>query len=270
MGMNSDFWSDPTRARVLGGRYPINVLLSADTEMKTSFEDLRGLGFSVLTWTQSRPSGPINAAVRELRGILQEYPKQAGEGVFFICHSRGGLVARKYLEGPEKLTRALITISTPHRGTSMARWAVYISPLASAMTHLLDNFSRKEADTAFRKIAGFLGSSGLRELLPESNFYRELKDEKVRGVKYVSTGGTNPDLFRALAVPLPEMLAKVVPEKMFPEEMKDGRGDGLVSAESSVLPYADEHRNFPLNHASIIFNRRVRDFIVGTVQSIYS
>jgi len=268
LGMDADFWTDPARARVLGGRYPLSALLGEDVEMRTSYQDFEGLGFSVLTWSQSRPAGPIAAAVRELGQILLKYPEQAHQGVLFICHSRGGLVARKYLEAGADTTRAVLTVSTPHGGTSLARWAAFISPLATAVTRLLKNFDKREADTAFRKILRFLGSSGLKELLPGSDFYKRLRDEKAKGAKYISIGGTDPDLFRALALPLPQLLASAVPEKMFPEEMRDGRGDGLVSVASSVLPYADEHFNFPLNHASIIFHRGVRDLIIAAVQSV--
>ncbi|MFI5294580.1 MAG: esterase/lipase family protein [Thermodesulfovibrionales bacterium] len=267
IGMDADFWTDPARARVLGGRYPLSALLGDDVEMRTSYQDFEGLGFGVLTWSQTRPAGPIAAAVRELRHILLEHSSDAREGLLFICHSRGGLVARKYLESGADTTRAVLTLSTPHGGTSLAKWAVFMSPLATAVTRLLKNFDKREADTAFRKILRFLGSSGLKELLPGSDFYRRLRDEKAKGAKYISIGGTDPDFFRALALPLPQLLAGAVPEKMFPEEMRDGRGDGLVSAASSVLPYADEHRNFPLNHASIIFDKEVRDFLIEAVQS---
>jgi pimeloyl-ACP methyl ester carboxylesterase len=267
LGMGADFWADPARARVLGGRYPLIALLGKDVEMRTSYQDLEGLGFSVLTWSQVRPAGPISVAVGELRQILMKYSEQTRKGVLFICHSRGGLVARKYLEAGADTTRAVITLSTPHGGTSLAKWAVFMSPLAKAVTSLLKNFDKKEADTAFRKILRFLGSSGLKELLPGSDFFRRLRDEKANEVKYVSIGGTDPNLFRALALPLPQLLAGAVPATMFPKEMRDGLGDGLVSVASSVLPYADEHLNFPLNHASIIFHRGVRDFIIATVQS---
>ena len=268
LGMNAGFWADPARARVLGGRYPLSALLGKDIEMRTPYQDLEGLGFGVLTWTQSRPAGPIAVAVRELRQILKEHPECAREGVLFICHSRGGLVARKYLEAGADTTRAVITISTPHGGTSLAKWAVFMSPLATAATRFLKNFDTRETDTAFRKILRFLESSGLKELLPTSDFYKGLRDEKAKGVKYVSIGGTDPNLLKALALPLPQLLASVVPEKMFPEEMRDGRGDGLVSAASSVLSYAAEHRNFPSNHASIIFDKGVREYILATVKSI--
>jgi pimeloyl-ACP methyl ester carboxylesterase len=268
LGMNADFWSDPSRARVLGGRYPLRILLGTDAEEETTFQDLLRMGWSVLTWSQSRPAGPIAAAVRELGEILDEFQKETREGVFFVCHSRGGLVARKYLEDPASAVRGVVTISTPHAGTSMARWAAFLSPGASVMMRLLGGTDKKETNTALRKILGFLGSRGLKELLPESDFYQGLKDKKRRGIKYVSIGGTAPDLLRALAVPLPELLAKAVPDRVLPEEMRAGRGDGLVSAASSVLPYADEHLDFPLNHASIAFDRRVRRHIIRVAKAI--
>jgi pimeloyl-ACP methyl ester carboxylesterase len=268
LGMNADFWSDPSRAKILGGRYPLRLLLEGDSKMETSFQDFSRRGFGVITWSQARPAGHIAAAVRELGEILDELREETKGGVLLICHSRGGLVARKHLESNARAIRAVVTVSTPHGGTSIARWAAFLSPAASVIKRLLGNVDRRASDTALRKILEFLGSSGLKELLPESNFYKGLKDERVGGIKYVSIGGTNPDLLRALAVPLPELLSSVVPESIFPEEMRDGRGDGLVSAASSVLPYADEHLNFPLNHASIVFDKGVREHIAATAESI--
>ena len=268
MGVNADFWTDPSRAKVLGAKYPLQILLPGDMEPVTSYADLAQLGFSVLTWSQARPAGPIGKAVTELRQILEEYAGHGRNGVVFICHSRGGLVARKYLEDPAGPPRMVITIATPHAGTSMAKWAAFISPLASALGKVIDNMGKREADTAFRRILRFLGSSGLRELLPGSAFYTGLKDARKRDVRYVSIGGTNPDLLKAVAVPLPELLRKIIPESIFPEEMRDGLGDGLVSAASSVLPYGDQHRNYTMNHASLLFDKTVRDFIAEAVRPL--
>jgi hypothetical protein len=53
---------------------------------------------------------------------------------------------------------------------------------------------------------------------------------------------------------------------MFPDEMKTGKGDGLVSAESSMMPWADEHCNFDCNHAEILFNQGARDNIIRAVE----
>ncbi|MDA8431825.1 MAG: hypothetical protein M0Z60_02555 [Nitrospiraceae bacterium] len=259
IGVNADFWAEPSRARVLGGKYPLSILLPKGAEPVTSYTDLARLGFSVLTWSQSRPAGPIAIAVAELRGIMSEYSRFGRNGILLVCHSRGGLVARKYLEECE-LPKLVVTIATPHQGSSMAKWAAFISPLASALRQALDNIGKKDADTALRRILGFLGSEGLRELLPGSAFYEGLNDTK-KAARYISIGGTDPDLLKSAAVAIPELLMKVIPERIFPEEMRAGEGDGLVTAASSVLPYGDEHRDYQLNHASLLFDREVRNFI---------
>lgn len=268
MGMNMKAWADPASAKILGGKYPLRLLLYGNNELITSFEDLRGLGFSLLTWTQSRPVGPMHTAVEELRELLEEHKEHTGNGIIFICHSRGGLITRKYLEAGPAPLRGLLTLATPHLGTSMARWPVFVSPLTSLMYQLSKGLSRREIDTAFQRILGFLSSSGLRELLPESDFFSGLTDTKKEGARYISVGGTNPDLIRPILPGLPELLARVVPGWIIPEEMKEGMGDGLVTAASSRLPFADEHRDFPVNHAAILFDRRVRDYISEAVASM--
>lgn len=49
-------------------------------------------------------------------------PDHADAKVIFICHSMGGLIARWYLDrdGGAEITRALITLGTPHRGALKA------------------------------------------------------------------------------------------------------------------------------------------------------
>ncbi len=268
MGMDASAWSNPSEARILAGKYPMSVLVDKPyTELNTSFSDLRGLGFSVLSWTQLRPSGMIETAVAELQELTGEYSKHAGNGIILICHSRGGLIARKYLENSYGSVRGLITLSTPHHGTSMAKWAVYLSPVAALLNQILKGVSKKEMDSALQRILGFFSSRGLRELLPESGFYSELKDKKQKGTKYVSIGGSNPDLLRAVSLSLPELISKVVPDIIIPEEMREGYGDGLVSAASSEMPHKDEHKNFHLNHAAVLFDREVRDYVIKTVGS---
>lgn len=268
MGMNADVWSNPAEARILGGKYPLRVLLyGVDAGMKTSYADLMDLGFTVLAWSQSRPAGPIKTAVAELSEVINEYRKHSEAGLILIGHSRGGLIARKYLENKDGAVKGLITIATPHHGSAMSKLAVYVSPLAIALNQLLGASRKKDVRSALQRVLAFLSSEGLRELLPDSEFYSGLRDEKQKDTFYLSIGGTNPNLFRIKSFAVPELIKKAVPYGLLPEEVREGQGDGLVSVSSSVLPYADEHRNFDDNHASILFDRNVRDYIVKTVES---
>jgi pimeloyl-ACP methyl ester carboxylesterase len=267
MGMDVRTWAEPSGARILGGRYPLSALAGPDVEIATSFQDLRNRGHSLLSWSQSRPVGPIMTAVAELDELLRRYREQASLGVIFVCHSRGGLVARKYLERPDIPVRVMITIATPHHGTSMARWAAILSPVAAAVNQLIDMTGR-DFTSAFRQMLGFLGSPGLKELLPGSRFYSGLKDTDRKGTFLVSVGGTNPDLLRAVSISLPDLIGRVLPDAVVPEEMREGMGDGVVSAASSVLPYADEHLNVHLNHGALLFDNEVRSLVIRTVESV--
>ncbi len=210
---------------------------------------------------------PVHYAVQELRHLMEDHAAHARNGILFICHSPGGLVARKYPETWPTPVRSLITMATPHHSTSMARWPVYVSPLTSLLYQVLKGFSKGQIDLVLERVLGFLSSSGLRELLPESHYYSGLKDSKQGGTRYISIGDTNPDLLKPVLPSLPELLSRVVPDIIVPAEMREGYGDGLVRTASSRLSYSNEHRNFPVNHASVLFDRAVRHYIVKSAAS---
>lgn len=270
MGMDSILWTGPSEARILGGKYPLKVLLrGTDSDMRTAYTDLKERGFPLITWNQKRPAGPIAVAVSELREVVDYSRRYAGSGIFLVCHSRGGLIARKYLEhGEEPLVRGLVTLATPHRGSTMAKWAGVLSPMASLLTQVLGNIGKKDTSPSFQRVLRFLGGKGLKELLPESRFYKNLKDTRRKGMRCLSVGGTKPDLVRFGEVSLAGVLARIAPDMIIPEELKDGLGDGMVSAASSVLPYADAHYNFHVNHAAILFDKGVRDRIIEMGESL--
>ncbi|MFF5489285.1 esterase/lipase family protein [Streptomyces virginiae] len=59
---------------------------------------------------------------RELGQWRKSAPERRDARVIFVCHSMGGLVARWYVEclGGHEITRHLITLGTPHRGSMNA------------------------------------------------------------------------------------------------------------------------------------------------------
>jgi hypothetical protein len=138
-------------------------------------------------------------------------------------------------------------------------------------------------------VLDFLKSKALKELLPESSFLKSLKDGPLDRIYYVSLGGTKPTLFslyrwrwnsvsegkskRWFLTPeelfsMPEILRKVIPNKFYPAEITDGKGDGLVSAESAKIPWCHEHYNCSLNHAQMLFDKNVRDLLVQAIEKI--
>jgi pimeloyl-ACP methyl ester carboxylesterase len=265
MGMDMSIWSNPSAVKILGGLYPLRAVLHEPRqELNTLFSDFRALGFTVLTWSQSRPLGPLEIAVEELAFLIKEYTACAARNVILIGHSRGGLIARRYCEIIGGAPKGLITIASPHHGTTLAKWSVHFSPLASLVEKLLGS-EGGELRPAIKRILGFIGSAGIRELLPDSPLYSKLTNNGKKGVPRVSVGGTNPDLIKIGNVSVLELLSKIVPESAIPDEMKAGLGDGLVSAASSLLPYGDRHFNVHCNHVSLLFDREVRDFVIAEV-----
>ncbi|HYR03682.1 MAG TPA: hypothetical protein VES58_10075 [Syntrophobacteria bacterium] len=234
----------------------------------TAFADLRDLGYPVVAWSQSRPVGPIEIAVSELRETIGRFSPWASAGILLICHSRGGLVARKYLETPEPRVRLLLTLSSPHHGTRLARWATYVSPLASFLDACIERAAKRETRTALQRILGFLGSDGLKELLPGSSFFAGLRDGAQHGTRYVSLGGTSPDLLRFNGKSLSEVMTRFVPGQSLPIEVRAGEGDGLVSRASAVIPFANRHYDFSVNHAAVLFDHEVRRTIIAEVQTL--
>lgn len=307
LDMDKRIWETPDEARILGGRFPLNILVCKEPEsemsserkpgklslgnppekLATIFHDLKNEGHTVITYSQQRPSAEAEVAVSELRDLINRHNEYFKAGIILIGHSRGGLIARKYLAASDKRVRVQITLATPHKGSGMAQWAVHLAPLLSHIGPLLPEAERGTLTHALKKIYEFLSSTAVKELLPYSIFFKSLEDMKSQGVYFMSIGGNAPALFTVYRryceeiqtegtksfinryekiFSIPELLEKLIPEKFFPEEMKKGRGDSLVSAESSRFPYADAHYDFDVNHAGIIFDARVRAKIMEAVK----
>jgi pimeloyl-ACP methyl ester carboxylesterase len=315
LGMDKNIWVNPSKSRILGGKLSLKVFLGKKPSSKnfgpcknipqkkviefstgeqpeaieTLFNDLRLKGYAVITWSQKKPSGPLDSAVSELEEVIKVALDKTKAGIILIGHSRGGLIGRKYLLRKDRSIRSLITISSPHKGSSIARTACYLKPLASLISPFFKNAEKGTFSSSIKHVLDFLKSKALKELLPESSFLKSLKDEPLDWIYYISIGGTDPTLFslyrwqwdsvkenrqfRWFLKPeelfsVPEIFQKVIPEKLYPEEIKKGKGDGLVSAESARIPWYNEHFDFDLNHAKILFDKDVRDLLVKKIERI--
>lgn len=313
LGMDKKIWESPDESRILGGKFPVSLLVCSEPEFEekeveghgviskrisvgtppknlaTLFHDFKELGYTVIAWTQQRPSAGIEVAVSELRDLIAIYEKCCKSGIILVGHSRGGLVARKYLEYGDKRIKGLITLATPHRGSRMAQWVKYVAPLISLIEPLLPDSEKGTLTYTTKRVFDFLKSRAVKELLPDSRFFKSLDGRYRKGIYSLSFGGNNPTLFsvfrkavenkrngdgerlrlRARKVfSIPEIFEKLIPERLFPDEMKKGKGDGLVSVESSRLSWADEHYNFDINHAGILFDDRVRSKAIDAVKKL--
>lgn len=259
LGMKKTIWTSPARARVLGGMFPLKRLLRDYPRPRTLYHDLGTMGLTVAAWSQRRPSGPVEPAVEELEAVVRRIRrlKLARAGLVLIGHSRGGLAARAAVDrGTAEAAgvRALVTISSPHLGSTLARWAVLVSAFSPLVGRFVPEAGEGTLRAATRRAAAFLESTGVRELLPDSEFLKGLGRLSPRpGTYRLSAGGTDPELFTVAGrLSFPGTLANLLPRGLLPEEMLPGRGDGLVTSESSRLPGAREHLDFPLNHAEML------------------
>jgi pimeloyl-ACP methyl ester carboxylesterase len=315
LGMDRQIWINPFESRILAGELPITTLLSKKPQprdfgrsehkpkghftrfsigenpdtLQTLFHDLRQKGYTVVTWSQRRPAAPMECIVNELKPIVEETHTYTRAGIILVGHSRGGLVGRKYLMGKGRSIRGLVTISTPHKGSSLAKLSTYLSPLAKILSPFFSDKEKGTLSFMIKKMSGFFRSQALKELLPESACIRSFNDGPCAGVSYLTIGGTNPTLVslyrwkwdtvrqggsqRWVLKPeemfsIPDIFGKVVPSKLYPEEMQEGKGDGLVSAESSQLPWYSEHHVFHLNHAQILFDKGARETVINAIEKM--
>ena len=275
LGMDKNIWINPSDSRILAGTFPLKILLNRRVSqdqsevIATLYDDLKQRDYSLITWSQQRPAGPIASVVKELHEIMKAANELSQAGIILVGHSRGGLIARKYLSATKDTSvKCLLTISTPHKGSSIAGISRYIAPLVSLIDPFIPAGNRGTRSFAIKRTMEFLKSRALKELLPESPFFLSLEDGPLAWVYYASVGGTNPTLFNISRYSFPDLFEKVIPAHLYPEELKQGRGDGLVSAESSRIPWTNEHHNFECNHAEILFDGALRNRMAQVVERI--
>lgn len=311
LGMDKRIWESPDDARILGGRFPIHLITGNEPEtevcvphcahaehkglffgkamkpLKTLFHDLKEDGFTVIAWSQQRPAAEIDTAVTELRGIISSAGRYTKKGIVLVGHSKGGLIARKYLERRDKKVKALITLSAPHRGSMMAQWAGYLNPLLSIIGPLMPDSEKNTFAYTLKRVIDFLRGRAVKELLPGSPFFKNLADKPRDEIYYMSAGGTDPAILQVYRwsehktsespgekvvlkpqklLSVPDIFESLIPKRLFPAEMTKDYGDGLVSAASSRLPWADEHQDFDVNHAGILFDKRVRTWVTASIK----
>jgi triacylglycerol esterase/lipase EstA (alpha/beta hydrolase family) len=97
----------------------------------------RGLFAPMARWLEARGVGPvlvpsyrsvfstIEAGVAELHAAIERSCAAGSPRVVLVCHSMGGLLARRYLQehGGARVAR-LVTIASPHHGTVLSRLGV--------------------------------------------------------------------------------------------------------------------------------------------------
>jgi pimeloyl-ACP methyl ester carboxylesterase len=300
LGMDKNIWLAPLQTKIFAKNIPLRIFtaikpspslvakrkkLSLGEPLKEIWhlwKALKGEGFNLVCWSQRRPVGPMRFAVEELTWVIERVKKLFPENpISLIGHSRGGLIARKFMEKRRPEVKAFITISTPHAGSEIATLGKYLKPVSVFLKGMFPRDTHSKISETIKNVAHLLEGNALRELLPDSSFYKKLRDKKQKGIDYVSFGGTQPRLltlyvwkkkenilYPRTLLSIPDSLVKIFPSFLAVDEVVPGKGDGLVSAQSSFLPYAPRHVTVPVNHLSILWNKKVIQSIIKSVGGI--
>jgi pimeloyl-ACP methyl ester carboxylesterase len=286
LGMNNYFWVDPQKCFVLGGLAPLTIFLtdaegipdntisfgSLDPDTQGLWNCLKSEGFSLASWTQSQPLGPIQIAIDELKTALAKIRnKWPDKPVYLVGHSRGGLIARRHLlEEPAPDIEGLITIASPHSGTDMAKFSRYLKPAGVLLEKIIPGKSKVMLTKALTRLSVFLQSPAIEELTPDSEFISSIKKPLPKQLRKLSFGGTSPALFRIIVrlnadnyktIKFPDMLAAPILSDHLPRELTPGLGDALVSAKSARLP-GSKHYDFPDNHVRAAYDHKIHKIIL--------
>ena len=243
-----------------------------DPHIRGLWNCLKSCGFSLASWTQSQPLGPIQIAIEELRTALDAVRnKWPGKTIYLLGHSRGGLIARRFLlhENAGDI-EGLITICSPHSGTGMAKFSRFLKPAGLLLEKIMPNKSKAALTKALSRLAVFFQSPAISELTPESEFMASLQSALPKEMRKLSFGGTSPALFQVVVrlpggnhkvLRFPDLLSGVIPSGHLPLELTPGLGDALVSAESAKLSGGDHH-NFPDNHVKAAYDTKIHGIIL--------
>lgn len=302
LGTDKNIWLDPLNAKVLAKKVPLKLFAAKASKpcmpenhngkkisfgdmpenIKTLWDVLVKEGINIICWSQRRPAGPISAAVDDLEEVMERAEEIFPESrIALVCHSRGGLVARKFMEERRSEIKALITIATPNSGSAISSIGKYVAPFYALFKGVLPKYTHVTLSDIINSTGELLQGKAIIELMPDSDFFNSLKDSTRKGVKYISFGGTEPKIltvyrweerdgkiFPKELFSIPDSLLKILPPPLQLDEITPGKGDVLVSAMSSILPWSEAHYDLPANHLSIMWHKTVIKKTIEVLKSL--
>ncbi|MFB7058341.1 lipase family alpha/beta hydrolase [Streptomyces vinaceus] len=202
----------------------------------------------------------------ELERWRASAPERREARVVFLCHGMGGLVARHYVErlGGHEVTRRVITLGTPHRGSLRALSDLVDGggrrdPELGAFARSLPSLHQLAPDGACMEGPGGLarlrdlpGLPGVDEALlaDAARFHADLRGAPPRSELYAIAGTGQPTASTARYAG--DRLALV----------SEGDGDGTVPLSSGAGPLAGSWAVYE-QHGSLQNNPAVREALHG-------
>jgi hypothetical protein len=273
------FWSDTPTLPVVGWEPYLN-----------------GLRYPTVNYGQVDPDGVLARPVTQLEGIVRAVLAQTTKRIVFLCHSRGGLLIRLFLQRNRsdiatlQRIKGVVTLHSPHQGSSVANLATDLRPIVASLLPRLPVFLLDPLLLLNQMISG----PGIDELRTDSQLLASLRAGEATplpvAIPFYTFGGTSPRLMRvrawwfdsmsaipqwhwppfnwrtfpaAIGFPLaPPGIATVLDgipilRDMLPEE-RMGVGDILGTDANSRLPFAVRHRTNPINHAQALWDTNLK------------
>jgi pimeloyl-ACP methyl ester carboxylesterase len=293
---NYDFNAPFPPDRVIGWRdYPGIGVWSFNLDDDKAVEGwepfLNRYGFTTLNYTQIDPTGFLERPVRELAAIVDTVLKMKRfekRKLVFLTHSRGGLLARKFLKDHaqdaalQTLVDKVITLHSPHLGSQLANVA---SSLAAAVASLRQTFGAI-IDFALGWLNDIVNQDSYIEMRAGGPFLADLSngEQAFPGAAYHTFGGTSPLLTRIrswvytassaipqwhlppfrhkitlIEVPIASPVLNSLPN--IAPEITEAVGDMLVADSRAHLSWAQQRTN-SLNHAEALWDPGLKDEVL--------
>ena len=164
---------------------------------------LKALGHTVINYSQDGRGDVVEVPLAQLEGRIAPFIREdvltdqlAGKRVVLLCHSRGGILARRYLrehaDASEWIGR-VITLCSPHQGTEAPRFPQRLADAAAVLSAGLTSGGSLVADLVLR-ITGLLDffGDGANQLLPDDPLFDRLADPAdVPDIPFSTFGGTS-------------------------------------------------------------------------------
>lgn len=252
---------------VMAGLHGID---SSSEKVAMAIHERTGLPMCVFDYPND---GPIQESagllIPRLERLHQQHPSAM---ITLVSHSMGGLVSRAALEMPELLsgTRGsisertgvdqLVQVCPPNHGSALAEYGPLLE-VAEQAYRLVNRGSRKRERVLFRAIIdGFNEASA--DLAPRSKFLQELSQcRRNPEVRYSILAGSDAPLRSgtlnifgniwgriASSVNEPKEIGRRVESILSCDELRKGKGDGVVSLQSAQLEGVQDFSVFEMHH----------------------
>jgi pimeloyl-ACP methyl ester carboxylesterase len=249
-------------------------------QIKSWQQILEEHNFPTAAYSQVDNVGLLQRPSDELAVIFAAIAKQpefAESRIVLIAHSRGGLLARKFLKDHQDLASRvskLITLHAPHLGSQLANVA---NTLKDAIEGLESVFGSIVTE-ALGGLLDVVDSPAYQELAIGSPFLTDLANGEtaLQEIEYYTFGGTSPLLTRLLSwvytlgsaipqwhlppfhhritlaeIPVASPVLNSLPD--LADEIAEGKGDILVADSRAHLDFSVRQTN-SLNHAEALWD----------------